>query len=423
MDYAFDFDSQLPALPLAFDLAAVARLFVEQWPRAGGEPPAAIGKCKLQDTKYTPALRCATTYALTVERPGAPPEPTIGVLEITPAGAAHRLYDDDPRLPNLAQATDPAAMRERFAALLPETAVESCAIAPVRYRPGVRCVFRYDLRTPAGAQTFFGKLFGEGAEQSMSTIAALDRARRSNPGMPRVLPPLECWADLQMLIQPAVTGGAELNDLAFDPAVDAATRERWLRDAGARLAGLHGCDSVAGPPRTIADDLDELREYIAPMAAVSPALAQQYQQTVERIAAQAAPRGEPAPVASHGAFRTDQFMIEDGELVMIDLDGFCWANPARDLGNFLAYLRWKAIRKPKDADFIERVGQVFLDGYQAAGRAIDQRWLMLYTADSMLKIAGRRYRSLTAKEWHLVPRLLDGALAALDTVSVGEQTA
>ncbi len=98
-------------------------------------------------------------------------------------------------------------------------------------------------------------------------------------------------------------------------------------------------------------------------------------------------------------------------------------NPARDLGNFMAYLRWKAIRKPKDADFIERVGQVFLDGYQAAGRAIDQRWLMLYTADSMLKIAGRRYRSLTAKEWHLVPRLLDGALAALDTVSVGEQTA
>jgi len=114
-------------------------------------------------------------------------------------------------------------------------------------------------------------------------------------------------------------------------------------------------------------------------------------------------------VASHGAFRTDQFMIENGELVMIDLDGFCWANPARDLGNFMAYLRWKAIRKPHDAAFIEHVGQLFLQGYRAAGCAIDAGGLARYTADSLLKVAGRRYRSLTAKEWHLVPLLIDAA--------------
>ena len=99
-------------------------------------------------------------------------------------------------------------------------------------------------------------------------------------------------------------------------------------------------------------------------------------------------------------------MIEDGELVMIDLDGFCWANPARDLGNFMAYLRWKAIRQPHNAAFIERGGQMFLDGYRASGVAIDDEWLRRYTADSLLKIMGRRFRSLTAKEWELVPNLL-----------------
>ena len=156
------------------------------------------------------------------------------------------------------------------------------------------------------------------------------------------------------------------------------------------------------------DDLEELREYVAPIAAVDPALADRYAATAGRLA-EASMHGEPAPVASHGAFRTDQFMIENGELVMIDLDGFCWANPARDLGNFMAYLRWKAIRKPHDAAFIERVGQLFLQGYRAAGRATDQGWLARYTADSLLKVAGRRYRSLTAKEWHLVPLLLDAA--------------
>jgi len=406
MDSTFDFDPQLPALPLAFDLPAVARLFADQWPRANDLRPIRIARCKPQDTKYQPQQRCVTTYALTVARTDAPDAPTIGVLEITRSGPAHRLYDDDPRLPWLALATDPQVMRERFGALL-DTPIESCLIAPVRYRPGVRCVFRYDLRSAAGGQTFFGKLIGQGAEESMATIAALHDARASFPAMPRVLPPLAYLPELHLLVQAEVAGGAELNDLAFDLAEDAATRERWLRDAGARLAGLHGCD-VAGPARTMADDLDELREYIPPMSAVDPALAQRYTAAIERIAGAGA-HGEPALVASHGAFRTDQFMIEDGELVMIDLDGFCWANPARDLGNFMAYLRWKAIRKPHDAAFIEHVGQVFLDGYRAAGRSIDDGWLARYTADSLLKIAGRRYRSLTAKEWHLVPRLLEAA--------------
>src|SRR3954454_2431373 len=148
MNHSFDFDPQLPALPLAFDLAAVGQLFTTHWPHAESEP-IEITKCKPQDTKYQPGRRCTTTYALTVARPSAPAESTIGVLEITPAGPAHRLYYDDPKLPWLALATDSQVMRERFGALL-GTSVEGCAIAPVRYRPGVRCVFRYDLRTAAG---------------------------------------------------------------------------------------------------------------------------------------------------------------------------------------------------------------------------------------------------------------------------------
>jgi hypothetical protein len=405
MNHTFDFDPQLPALPLAFDLAAVARLFAEQWPRAEAGP-VEITKCKPQDTKYQPGRRCTTTYALTIARPGLPAESTIGVLEITPAGPAHRLYDDDPSLPWLAHATNPQVVGEHFATLL-GTPIEGCIITPVRYRPGVRCVFRYDLQTAAGSSTFFGKLIGHGAEDSMATITALHAACAAFQAMPRVLPPLAYWPELHMLVQAEVVGGAELNDLAFDPAEDAATRQRWLHDAGARLAGLHGCD-VAGPPRTWADDMDELREYIAPMAAVDPALAARYAAAVERLAAAGA-NGEPPPLASHGAFRTDQFMIEHGELVMIDLDGFSWANPARDLGNFMAYLRWKAIRKPHDAAFIDHVGQLFLQGYRAAGPEIDRAWLARYTADSLLKVAGRRYRSLTAKEWHLVPLLIDAA--------------
>src|SRR5262245_15999731 len=181
MNDTFDFDPQLPTLPLAFDLAAVARLFAEQWPRANDARPIEIARCKPQDTKYQPGQRCVSTYALTVARPGAPAEATIGVIQITPAGPTHRLYDDDPKLPSLAPATVPDGMRGRFGARL-GAPIDSCVITPVRYRPGVRCVFRYDLRGTAGQPTVFGKLIGHGAEESMATIAALHDARASFPG-------------------------------------------------------------------------------------------------------------------------------------------------------------------------------------------------------------------------------------------------
>jgi len=98
---------------------------------------------------------------------------------------------------------------------------------------------------------------------------------------------------------------------------------------------------------------------------------------------------------------------------MIDLDGFCWASPARDIGNYLAYLAWKRIRQPHAAELIERAGQLLREGYQALRELPDARWLAIYEAASMLKIAGRRFRSLTLKEWHLVPLLIDAAEAEL----------
>ena len=421
MEDRFDFDPQLPALPLAFDLTAIARLFEEQWPVPPGAAPGpvTVQGCRLQDTKYQPLVRCVTTYELQVARPGTPPAPTIGVVEITPDGLTHRLFDDDPQLPWLALATDPDQMRERFAALPAGQAgggaVTACAITPVRYKPGARCVFRYDLQTAAGPQIFFGKLLARDADQLAATLTALHAVSQATPGMARILPPLAYWPDLRMLIQPAVVGGAELNTLAFAAAEDRTRREQWLRAAGQGLAALHGSAGTTGARRTLADDLEELDEYEAPLAQVAPPLAARFQAVRAAIAVAAGDRAEAAPVAGHGTFRTDQFLIEANGLVMIDLDSFCWASPARDIGNFLAYLRWKAIRRPAQADFIDHAGRTFLAGYAAARPLPDAAWLALYEAAPLLKIAGRRFRSLTRKEWPLVPDLIAAASATLDS--------
>ena len=103
-------------------------------------------------------------------------------------------------------------------------------------------------------------------------------------------------------------------------------------------------------------------------------------------------------------------MLEDNQLVLIDLDSVCWANPAHDLGNFLAYLTWKALRQPQHAAFIQFAQQEFLAGYRTLRTLPDAGWLSFYQAASILKIVGRRYSGLTYQEWPLTEQLLDKAV-------------
>ena len=403
MPVALDFDPALPALPAALRPAEAAALVAAH----GHE----VGELRRQDVKYLPLTRCVTSYAVTIVGQGGRAERTVAAVVVTPEGAVLRFADEDEGLPGLAEALDADRMLARLsAALEPGTRVLGCAATPVRYKSGARCTIRYDVRTPAGERTLFGKLVAGGWGERPGILAALRQAAGADPAMPEILPVLGHWPELHLLVQPAAEQATELNQRAFDPAEPAAVRDGWLAAAGCHLAALHACrlPGVGLPPA--AADLDELRACVAPMAQAAPALADRYESIVDLLA-----RGfgvappEPA-VTSHGAFRTDQLLIAGGRQVMIDLDTACRSEPARDLGNLLAYLDWKAIRRPALAPMAERAGRVLLDAYANAHPAPEASRLALRRATSLAKIAGRRYRSLTVDEWPLVPDLLDAAL-------------
>jgi hypothetical protein len=357
-----------------------------------------------------------TTYRLVVEEAGSTPRPTIGVVEVTPGGLPGalraRLFSDDPQLPALALAADAAAMRAAWDARRPDqeqgSAAQLHSATPVRYKPGSRCTLRYELRTAHGQKSCFGKLLARDSARLWQTAATLYHASQQEPELPRISQPLAYWPEMQMLLQAAVTG-AELHTDAFDPKFDAVTRIDWLRAAGRCIAALHTYTGLEGPRRTLAGDLAELDEYRPALRQANPALARRFAEAIAALSDGHSRGPELAPVVSHGALRTDQFMIEDGHLVLIDLDSVCWANPARDIGNFLAYLVWKALRQPQHAGFIQCAQQAFLAGYQTLRSLPDVDWLYRYQAASILKIVGRRYSGLTYQEWPLTGQLLDKA--------------
>jgi hypothetical protein len=409
-------DPALPALPLAFDIEALSRRFQEQWERAG-ERHAAVSGCRRIDTTYVPGERCVATYEITGEGPGGTKSRTFGVLNVDSSGATHRLFPDDPELPALSSAANADVMRERIAALPADVTrlkvIDSCEITPVRYKPGERCVLRYDLRSRREQASLFGKLVAADGDRLFATLTALHDARETTPATPGVPRPLYFWRDLGLVLQ-SVVNATPLGARALDASSPQRVRTRWMRSAGSGLAALHRMSLASGPRRTLLDDARDLQAYGRLFTQLAPRLERRFHDAIAAISRYALANREPALVASHGALRADQLLVDrDDDLVLVDLDGFCWATPARDLGNLFAYLEWRAIRKPEDAALIDQAQRAFLEGYAEAGPLPDSSWLAVFRAGSMLKIAGRRFRSLDLEEWELVPKLLDAAWEAL----------
>jgi phosphotransferase family enzyme len=412
MEYRFDFDDQLPDLPIAFDFDEVADVFDRKLfrPASPQDPARVLSIKKLQDLKYRPSHRCVTTYEMLVGKSDSSPEWTIGVLEFTPEGVLPRLYTADDRLPWLARATDMNEMQRLFSEL-PGYGEQAklLEIFPVRYKPGLRCVIRYTLETPSGKEMFYGKSFAGNAERLMKTITDLHTSSQANAEMPLISSPVAVWPEMEMILQAAVPDGIEFTHFAYDQAYEASVREDWMVKAGRALGVFHNNSTAPSETKTIYDDLRDLHEYTLIMAKVEPNLATKYEEVIQQITTKVSHFREPKAVASHGAMRTDQFIVQGDRLALIDLDSYCWANPARDLGNFLAYLCWKAIRQPEHAQFVERAGRAFLEGYLSVQGDIDEKWLSVYQAASLLKIAGHRFRSLTYLEWPLVIHLIQAA--------------
>ena len=101
--------------------------------------------------------------------------------------------------------------------------------------------------------------------------------------------------------------------------------------------------------------------------------------------------------------------------MLIDLDGACSAPAGRDLANLSAYLWWRSVRRPAEAATLVGMATAALRGWQTASGAaeLDDRHSSAWRSLSLLKIAGRRYRTLAWSEWPLVPRLLDEAAIGL----------
>lgn len=401
MAQRLDFDPHLPWLGLVIDRPELARRFARWWPNPR---PEHVTILRTHDVKYQPGVRCVAAYGLRAQT-GRLTTTSIGVVQTTSAGVQLRLYDDDPALPHVREASTAHHIMARVASLPGFEEVKTVAVTPVRYKPESRCVFRFDIETSRRSVVLYGKMLVEGAGHLVQVVKALGAGARAIPGAPRISESLAHWSDLEMIVQAAVEDGVEFHQLVFDETLPVGDRADRMAEAGRAIAHLNTMSGLPGPLRRHVDDMSELQSLAPAVSLADPGLGAAYEEAVALLGL-AEWAEDDTPVPSHGALRTDQFLVDRLGLVMVDLDTFCWADPSRDLGNFLAYLTWRAIRHPDQGSFIDRAEKRFLAGYAEVRTPPENRQIELCTAQSLLKIAGRRFRSLTTAEWPLVPRLI-----------------
>jgi thiamine kinase-like enzyme len=125
----------------------------------------------------------------------------------------------------------------------------------------------------------------------------------------------------------------------------------------------------------------------------------------------------------HGDFKHEQLLFDGGGSGLVDFDSMCQAEPALDLGKFLAHLGAEVQKVQRRASVSsplgEELAEQFLRAYvRAAGdRVEDERGLRLrttlYEAIALLRLALRSHQDLDETRREMTTALLEERISAI----------
>jgi thiamine kinase-like enzyme len=181
-----------------------------------------------------------------------------------------------------------------------------------------------------------------------------------------------------------------------------------LRLTGQALARLHSSTVMSkDAPRTGAKEAKRARERATLIASRNPAQAERVQTLAQQLATRLQASQPDKYMPAHGGFKASQLLFHSHRVFVVDFDGFCLADPALDVGYFLAYLRPSGLWYHQQGmrQWFEQAAEVFRGAYQEAMRekgvasatldAIMER-SRLYEGALIFKIATRRVNRLNS---------------------------
>jgi hypothetical protein len=403
----------------ALDARAMAGYLEVAFPSAPTAPRAA---CRVVDAKYEPGARCTILYQLGDRL-------VLGTLRwdrdvkvdlgrrIEELGMIAYEFPNDPSIAGLAPCMEPGAMDRVLAEILSECCEETVPlrtrVTPLRYRPGRRCTLRVDARLrdvgtgELRARTLYAKLYHD-AGKAASVFAEMqglhaDRSLRSSGCT--VAEPIAFVPDLGLILQEPLQGVPLDELLRGRPAASAGDASILVRAAEA-LAALHAAEVRSERARPVPAALERMagwaRALEASDGAVGGALSQVTHALIGSLSMLTEWGAERTLV--HGDCKPSQFLIDGTDVGLLDFDHCGMADPASDVGNFMATLRQHALRhelKPRAVrvapgwgDRLRGLEEVFLEAYPASAGTRDktQRRARWYEAAALSRKAYRSWQ-------------------------------
>lgn len=371
-----------------------------------------------------------------------------GIVQAATLGLALQTFPADSALPQLAASCDTSTTSTLLAHLQKAARVLladdnwqllSTQAVPIRYKPTSRCVIRYDItlqhldgqqRTlsifgkvyanPAQARTvqaLLQRLYAEQNTYQGSTVAAYIQ---QTPLLPQPLLLMEQYGlTMNEAVQPCTPQGTlRTGTSVLQPHI---TQQRGgkvaapetpstaLRLAAIALARLHTSlvDPGQATLRTGAKEAKRAQERAVLLANYYPAQATKVQELAHTLAQRLEVLLPETYRPAHGGFKASQLLYHDEAVSVVDFDGFCLADPALDVGYFLAYLRPSGLWYGRQGMRIwfEAAANIFTTAYVQAlndlgvspteSAGILNR-SQLYAAALLFKIATRRVNRLNS---------------------------
>jgi hypothetical protein len=346
------------------------------------------GRCHVLDAKYEPGLRCTVLYLAgdllvrgdLVDEEKGPVDPSRPLVA---PGVRLSCFPDDPDLPRLADVARPATLREALRDALPgDGPILRCRVDLVRYRPGRRATLTVEIRGSGDSarrrpQRLVVKCYHDGRKAAAVAAEAVLLDATVDPGAPLRFASVRAHLpELSVVVQEHVTG-VRLDEVIGLPGP---APERALRRAAVALAALHRQPLVSGRTRAVDTELARFAARSLRVTEVDPVAGTALMQLATRLSVTA--RDIPPGVVGlvHGDCKPSQFLLRgEREVVLLDLDSCGRADPAGDVGTFLATLRQHTLRRvlarratAADARAQAALAEVFLDQYvEAAGGEAD----------------------------------------------------
>jgi aminoglycoside phosphotransferase (APT) family kinase protein len=301
----------------------------------------------------------------------------------------------DEHFPQLVRVHDPSYVRDMVGrayaangATLDRAPARNYRVTSIRYRPRRRHVLRYDPLDAPEQETLFAKMYaGESGERAfrVATLVA-DWLEQHGQGVTSLRPLAYLAEDAVVLYRKIL--GESLSQYIQKPGQGAGQK---LRAVGVALRALHEFPPTPVGPLEVHDlavEMKLVKRSCKHVPALLPSVGASIEALLERARVLHERLPQEEPTFTHGDFLSEHVWVTPHGLVLIDLDNCCLADPALDVGKFLADLRFLYAKYERAG--VEQAQEEFLAGYTPGTPSERLIRARLYEAIKLAKMTGRR---------------------------------